>query len=420
MSTRRKTIRQKGCFGAFIIALLLILSYPQLLVWIGGDGQVPAATWTQELSPKASEILQAAFKDIDTPALVDVHTHIAGVGADNSGCEVHSHMRTWTNPKAKMRFDVYLTASGVKDIEHADAEYVAQLGGLLATSEHGGRYCLLAFDHAYFTDGTLDRDGSEFYVPNEYVWKIADTLGDRALPAMSVHPYRKDAIQQLELWAGRGGRLVKWLPNSMGIDPASPACDAYYAKMVELDLTLLSHTGEEQAVEADERQALGNPLRLRRPLDQGVRVIAAHCATLGVDIDLDMPADEQILRPSFKLFMRMMDEPRYEGLLFGELSAVTQLNRYDGPLRTLLERSDLHSRLVNGADYPLPAINAVIHLDPLVDAGLLPAEEVAPLREIFDSHPLVFDLVLKRRLRHPESGIGFAPEAFLIPAEFGF
>ncbi|MCL4157972.1 UNVERIFIED_CONTAM: hypothetical protein GTU68_049387 [Idotea baltica] len=329
-------------------------------------------------------------------------------------------MRSWAHPKSKLRFDLYLKASGVRDIHYADAQYAERLGGLLETSVHQGKYTLLAFDHAYFPDGTIDRDGSEFYVPNDYVWRVAAALGDRALPAMSVHPYRADALERLAFWAERGGRLVKWLPNAMGIDPASPACDAYYDKLVELDLTLLSHTGEEQAVEADERQAFGNPLRLRRPLDRGVRVVAAHCATLGTDIDLDMPEGKRVRRPSFDLFLRLMDEEQYVGLLFGELSAVTQRNRYDGPLRILLERRDLHARLVNGADYPLPAINAVIQLGPLINAGLLPANAREPLREIFAQHPLVFDLVLKRRLRHPETGLGFDSAAFLIPAEFGF
>ncbi len=403
-----------------LLALVVILSYPQLLVRFGGTGLVPEQDWQEALSPAARTLLQEALAEIDSPALVDVHTHLAGLGADNSGCEVHPHMRTWSNPKGKVRFDLYLKASGVRDVEAADSQYAQRLGGLLDTSGHAGRYCLLAFDHAYFPDGSIDLAGSEFFVPNEYVWQVAEALGARALPAMSVHPYRKDALQQLEHWAGRGGRMVKWLPNSMGMDPASPACDAYYDKLVELDLTLLTHTGEEQAVDAEERQAFGNPLRLRRALDRGVRVIAAHCATLGHDLDLDLPAEEQVRRPSFELFLRMMDEPRYEGLLFGELSAITQFNRYDGPLRTLLERRDLHARFVNGADYPLPAINAVIRLAPLVEAGLLPAAEVEPLREIFDKHPLVFDLVLKRRLRHPLSGRGFAAEAFLVPDAFGF
>ena len=57
--------------------------------------------------------------------------------------------------------------------------------------------------------------------------------------------------------------------------------------LVEHGIALLTHAGEEQAVEAEEDQELGNPLRLRRALDAGVQVIVAHCASLGTGLDLD-------------------------------------------------------------------------------------------------------------------------------------
>jgi len=72
----------------------------------------------------------------------------------------------------------------------------------------------------------------------------------------------------------------------------------------ELGLVLLSHAGEEQAVEAEEHQELGNPLRLRRALDRGVRVIVAHCASLGEGKDLDDP--EGASADSFDLFLRLL------------------------------------------------------------------------------------------------------------------
>ena len=50
--------------------------------------------------------------------------------------------------------------------------------------------------------------------------------------AASIHPYRRDAVDALATAAGRGARAVKWLPNSIGIDPAAPRCDAFYAALV--------------------------------------------------------------------------------------------------------------------------------------------------------------------------------------------
>jgi len=61
------------------------------------------------------------------------------------------------------------------------------------------------------------------------------------------------------------------------------------------------------------------------------------------------------------------------------------------PFATLLKRQDLHSRLVNGSDYPLPAINSLIWTRSLVRSGFITAEERQSLNEIYDYNPLLFD-----------------------------
>ena len=217
-----------------------------------------------------------------------------------------------------------------------------------------------------------------------------------------MNPYRPDAIAELEKWAARGARVVKWLPNAMGINPSDPQCDPFYQKMKELNLVLLSHGGEEKAVEAEEDQKLGNPLLLRRPLDHGVKVIVAHCAGLGTNEDLDDKSRKQV--DNFDLFMRLMDDKLYEGLVFGETSAMTQFNRAGKPLNTILGREDLHDRIVNGSDYPLPAVNMLIRMRPLVRRGYINEDEGESLKEIYQYNPLLFDFTLKRTLKHPETG----------------
>jgi mannonate dehydratase len=180
--------------------------------------------------------------------------------------------------------------------------------------------------------------------------------------------------------------------------------------MKELELILLSHGGEEKAVEAEEDQKLGNPLLLRRALDHGVKVIVAHCAGLGTNEDLDSKDRPQ--RDNFDLFLRLMDEKRYEGLVFGEISAMTQFNRI-GKLQTIFARKDLHERLVNGSDYPLPAVNLLIRTRPLVKQGYLTNSEGDCLREIYDYNPLLFDFVLKRTLKHPATSKPLPASVFL-------
>ena len=80
-----------------------------------------------------------------------------------------------------------------------------------------------------------------------------------------------------------------------------------------------------------------------------------------------------------------------------------QFNRMPGPFSTLLKRQDLHPRLVNGSDYPLPAINALIRTRSLASDGFITGEERTALNEIYDYNPLLFDFVLKRTMRHPET-----------------
>ncbi|HZI88400.1 MAG TPA: amidohydrolase family protein [Pyrinomonadaceae bacterium] len=351
------------------------------------------------ISSRAGDVIKRAFDDIDPQKLVDHHTHVAGLGTEGTYAFVNPKMRTWAHPFHHLKFKVYLSAAGVEDIERADIELIQRLTSLISHIDSHGKHRILAFDKNYRPDGSINLEKTEFYVSNEYVFELAARYPDLFVPNISVNPYRPDALEELEKWAQRGARIVKWLPNAMGIDPSNERCDPFYQKMKELDLVLLSHGGEEKAVEAEEDQKLGNPLLLRRALDHGVKVIVAHCAGLGDNEDLDSKDGKRA--PNFDLFMRLMDDKRYEGLVFGEVSAMTQFNRIGRPLTTVLKREDLHERLLNGSDYPLPAINVLIRTRPLVKNGYINSDERLALNEIYDYNPLLFDFVLKRTIKLP-------------------
>jgi predicted TIM-barrel fold metal-dependent hydrolase len=369
------------------------------------------------LSPRASDLVKAAFADVDPAHLVDYHTHVAGIGTGGTGNLVNPKMRTWKHPLHRLKFAVYLSAAGVEDMGRADDEFAARLVSLVRHMGAHGKHRLLAFDKNYNRDGTVNPAKTEFYVPNEYVFALAARHPDLFAPVISVHPYRGDAVDELTRWAGRGGRMVKWLPNAMGIDPSDETCDPFYRKMKELGLVLLSHGGEERAVEAEEDQRLGNPLLLRRALDHGVKTIVAHCAGLGYNEDLDDPAKKRT--HNFHLFMRLVGDRRYDGLVFGDISAMTQFNRIGEPLSTVIGRADLHARLVNGSDYPLPAINLLIRTKPLLRAGYIDAQERASLREIYGFNPLLFDFVLKRCLKLPGTNRRLPASVFQANPELG-
>lgn len=381
---------------------------------IGGAFKGEPEELQLKASPAARALIERAFEGIGSGPIVDYHAHMLGVGSDGGGAEVNPNMLTWRHPVRRVFSGVFLSASGAQRFEQVDAEYVPRLMRLARAFGRPLRIHLLAFDRFHSPDGEAVREKTEFYVPNDCVLRLVEQHPDLFVPVVSVHPARRDALAELERCSARGARFVKWLPSVQGMDPADPRNDAFYRFMSGHNMVLLTHAGKEQAARSHASQALGNPLRLRRPLDMGVRVIMAHCAGMGRSEDLDHPGQEV---DNFDLFLRMMGEERYRGLLFGDISAVTQINRIPGPLIQLLRRTELHPRLVNGSDYPIPAINFIISTRKLARLGLLTAAERLALNEIYSYNPLLFDFVLKRTLREPRTGNRFPANVFMVNKE---
>jgi len=353
-------------------------------------------------SPSAQALVDRAFADLD-PALplVDVHVHAIGLGQDGDGTSVNPEKLSPRHPLKRLETGLYLKATGVKGLAHFDRDYLDILTARAEGFPRPLKVHLLAMDRAYRPDGTPDPARTEFHVPNAYVLEAAARQPERFVAVASIHPARPDAIQELEACAAKGVRLLKWLPNAQAIDPADTRHDAFYRRMKELGVVLLTHAGEEKAVAVKDAQALGNPLRLRRPLDLGVTVIVAHCASLGRNADLDHPGKTAT---NFSLFLRLMANPAYQGRLYGDLSAITQINRLPTALRTLLAHPEFDGRLLNGSDYPLPGVNLIIWTRRLVELKLITPGERRALNEIWKRNPLLFDYVLKRTLKDPKTG----------------
>jgi predicted TIM-barrel fold metal-dependent hydrolase len=401
---------QRRSAHLILILALLLAASGCLIDRIGGAFTKQPEALAQNASSSTRTLIDQAFEGIEPARLVDYHTHIVAIGTSVPGAFVNPRMLSGFNLE-RLKFWIYQSASGIRDESNTDAEYVERLERLARAIKRHGRYRLLAFDKHYNSDGSVNLEKTNMYIPNRYVVELAARSPDIFLPVVSIHPYRRDALQELQRWAKAGIKFVKWLPNAMGIDPADKTIVPFYEKMKEHRMILLSHGGEEQAVEAEEDQRLGNPLLLRRALDTGVRVIIAHAASLGACDDLDGGAGKTA--SCIELFLRLMDEPKYRDLLFGDISAMPQFNRMPEPILTILKRQDLHARLVNGSDYPLPAINSLIWTRSLARDGFITAEERQALNEIYDYNPLLFDFVLKRTLRHPETKQKLAASIFM-------
>lgn len=343
------------------------------------------------------ELVQAAVDGIDPTKMWDTHVHLIGVGDSDSGIWITPAMDSLTQPLQYVQKRFYLNAGCAAGESGIDARYIDRLMRLQDGLPRGVRLMLLAFDYHFDESGQRRDDLTAFHTPNAYALALAQRYPERFVAMASVHPYRPDAVEALEHAARHGARAVKWLPAAMGMDPASPRCDRFYEALVRLRLPLLTHAGEELAVHGGDAQAFGNPLKLRRPLDHGVTVIVAHCASLGSGIDLDKGPNGPSV-PNFDLYARLMDEPRYEGRLYGEISAMTQTNRLGPALDGILERRDWHARLLNGSDYPLPAVMPIFSMRAMVQRKYLPPQEADVLSQIRRYNALLFDFVLKRRI----------------------
>ena len=360
--------------------------------------------------PLAShEIVARALDGIEPAQVIDAHVHLLGIDGGSNGAWIGDQMRRPGNPFQYVRYRFFLNASCVRDGEDASRAYLDRLLACHHAALPGSRLMLLAFDQVYDTHGRARPETTAFHVPNAYARAVAARYPGELEWAASVHPYRTDAVEALDAAVAGGALAVKWLPNAMGVDPASSRCDSFYEALAGHRIPLLTHGGRERAVRGVGDDELGNPLKVRRALDHGVRVIVAHCASFGTGVDLDVGPGGPVV-PSIDLFARLMDDPRYEHLLMGDISALMQSNRTAAALGKVLGRTEWHGRLLNGSDYPLPGVTALFDLDDMVQLGFLTADAVPVLEEIQDHNPLMFDFVLKRTVsRH---GARFAPRVF--------
>ncbi|MBZ5590059.1 MAG: amidohydrolase family protein [Acidobacteriia bacterium] len=298
-------------------------------------------------------------------SVVDIHVHIAA--RNQAGCKVSTVM------ERQPAFVFMLLADGVareslrSDFDGTIRETIV---GALDGAPSVDRGVLLALDAIWTDDGVRHDEASHLVVANDYVRGIA-AVHSKVLFGASVHPNRGVAAgrEELErcLFGEPPAALVKWIPNSQLIDAADRRHDWFYEALADAGVPLLCHTGPEHAVPVPpsvvEHQRLGDPRRLRRALDIGVTVIAAHAAARFFPFEVDYLDD----------LAAMMREAESNGRwrLFSDVSAMCLWPRIVTVPRVL--GSIPSERLVLGSDYPIP----IVDMPPLLVHGLRPAESVA-------------------------------------------
>lgn len=273
--------------------------------------------------------------------VIDVHTHLAGLGQGGTGCFIEPR---------KFRSLLYKAMRKMLGLYHAhedgrfDEAYRERLEkDVRAAIERKALAACVVFPHEriYDESGEPRAVGQELYVPNEYAFQVCGQPESRGLflPAVSVHPYRRDALDETHKWIERGAAAFKCLPNSQNIDPRDKRCAKIFELLAEKKVPLIAHTGGEHTVSVI-RPDLGDPELLQPALDRGVTVIMAHCGTRSGLFDTNwMPAFCKLAR-------------KYPNC-YGDNSAFTTPGRSRWIPRFLREEGVVE-KLVHGSDYPVP------------------------------------------------------------------
>lgn len=270
---------------------------------------------------------------VDPTKPIDMHVHIVGNGSGGTGCWLR--VTGWHRP---------LAALMLRQIGLPGAAMQGDLDGLLVErllemvrSSSLGAAVILAQDDVHDEMGKVMSGVGSFYVPNDYVLALAKKHRE-FLPAVSIHPARPDAIEELDRCLAGGAVMMKCLPNCQNINCSDRRLTKFWERMAEAKLPLLAHTGGEHTLPVVQPK-FADPRILQLPLKIGVTVIAAHSGTKSGLTDPEY----------FHVFAEMTT--RFPNL-YGDTSA------FNVPLRGRHIRKclapPLAARMVHGSDFPVP------------------------------------------------------------------
>lgn len=308
---------------------------------------------------------------------IDCHVHVVGNGTGGTGC--------WYRPRGLTRYGAPFMVRGVGLPGSAlrgdlDRLYAERLLAFVRESSLDAAV-ILAQDEPHQENGEPIRDVASFHVPNDFVLGLAHRHPE-FLAAVSIHPARRDALDELERCLAARAVMLKCLPNCQNIDWNNPRYTKFLERMAESGLILLAHTGSERTMPVLAPR-LADPRMLTRALEIGVTCIAAHCGTGTIALDPDY----------FEVFAAMVRRfPR----LYGDNSALAALTFRLRPsaLRRMLT-PELAARILHGSDVPVPVTGAVMWA-----FGMMSWKEWRTTSRV--KNPIERDAQLKRALGFPE------------------
>jgi predicted TIM-barrel fold metal-dependent hydrolase len=320
---------------------------------------------------------------------IDMHLHTIGNGRDLKNVNEDVYFNADDNHHWFTRI-LYNMVEG--DMEHLGAdfnrdgristkEYCELLYTMLVTSEEIDGAVLLALDAVYSAKtGELDEQKTDLWVSNRFLHRTVQALNGRLQNesdpekkkkkfffGASVSPNRKGWEDELDyVLTQTNAVLIKLIPSAQHLYLMDERHKDFYRALAAHRLPLLCHVGPEYSFpEGIRKRQLDNFRYLERPLEYGVTVIAAHCAT---------PVFPLIEKPQIKEFYSFMKDANGDGTvrLWADTSALSLSTRiYLMP--AILDTFPAHW-LVHGSDFPIP-IDGWAHL-PWVTYDMTPEEYI--------------------------------------------
>lgn len=314
---------------------------------------------------------------------IDMHIHLAGAGTNSSGCWISDEFKN----SIPFKFLTLLLGITKGQIAHSiDLDWAARISHLV--SESGLDYgAALGFDGSYDQiSGEIDRKKSQMIIPPDWVFHVCQ-MKHNLLPAPSINPHRKDALEVLRYAIAEHAVMIKWLPAAQAINMAHPNLMSFYQLLAQNNIPLLIHMGGERTFRTMDKSA-NNIALLEIPLKVGVKVICAHS---GTKIFLSREKDQlPILRGLLKKYSH----------LYVDNAGMCNPARFIHVKKLTLDEL-FANRTIHGSDWPVPS-NAYYFL------RQLGWKRVRDLERI--KNPLARDIAIKSALGYGAETLGRASE----------
>ncbi len=336
---------------------------------------------------------------------IDIHFHVLGSGRDLRNLHNDVYFNPYDNQHWFTRILYNLIERDLKRLE-ADLnrdgsistdEYFELLYRTLCTSEELDAVVLLALDGVYSPrTGQLDERRTDLLVSNRFLYRKVQQLNERLqreseerlrkkrfLFGASVNPNRRDWESELHwVLTQTDAVLLKLIPSVQHVDLMEYRHRDFFDTLAKYQMPLLCHVGPEYSFpEGMRHRNLDSFTKLQRPLECGVRVIAAHCAA---------PVFPVIDRDHTGEFASFMEEANATtSCLYADTSALSLSTRIH-LLPRILELFP-PEWLLHGSDFPIP-VDGWVHL-PYITRDITPQEYMEIVKT---SNPLDRDVRLKR------------------------